>query len=221
MKTAIITAAGLCVAAGTAVADATWVPGSSYVEAWAYDGGNNGAKFNYFDAFGNYTVSDFGGDGSATTTLDWDANGAHSDFSAIAGSGSGGTEQYLARTYLRFTAVTGGDFDVDIEFNWQGSGEDSGGIQTALEIYDSTGFNYTAYDTIYSSGTVSTTYTGTLVAGRDYQMYMYAIVAGTDVTGVGSGSADVTLTSIPLPTASALAGLGLLGLGVRRRRGSL
>lgn len=32
---------------------------------------------------------------------------------------------------------------------------------------------------------------------------------------------DFTLQIIPLPSASALAGLGLLGLGVRRRRGSL
>lgn len=43
--------------------------------------------------------------------------------------------------------------------------------------------------------------------------------AGGD--NVGAILDDVLLTVIPLPSASALAGLGLLGLGVRRRRGSL
>ena len=38
---------------------------------------------------------------------------------------------------------------------------------------------------------------------------------------IGALLDDVVITAVPLPTASALAGLGLVGMGVRRRRGSL
>jgi hypothetical protein len=218
----------LCVSAGSAFAGPTWTPdnnvwgSNSYVYTDVWDGSNYDADYVDFNAFGNYATTSSVSGGSTTNALDWNANAAHSEFTASGIVGGGRAEGRFAYTYLSFLAGDGGNYDVSIAFDWQGSGQT--GIEIYFEWVDIDGNSDTAYNNV-ASGPVSLSYTGTLVAGRYYYMaywvYVYNYDLVGDIIGDGTGSGDVTLNAVPLPTASALTGFGLLCLGVRRRRVSL
>ncbi|QKK08729.1 MAG: hypothetical protein HND58_11545 [Planctomycetota bacterium] len=223
MRTQCVAFAVVAVGGAAAVAGPTWVPngsfGSSSLESYVQNASGTGTDRVNLNAFGSYAASESIGDGSTSSTLDWNARGAFSVFDASAGGATGGRESYRGTTTLRFSALTGGEYTVNVDFDWQGSGADT--VQAYLEISDDHGFFYTDTDMIFAAGTVSTSFTGTLVAGRRYIMTLSGMASGIGLVGDGSGGADVVLSVVPLPSAAALAGLGLLGLGVRRRRGGL
>ena len=212
--------------ASVALAGPTWTPdhsfgrGQSYVQAYANDGGDSAYDTDPTTTFGTRSaMASFGGN-SATGTLDWNANAAFSVFTASADSSHGGSETYLAHTYLTFVANDGGDFDVNIAFDWQGSGQSA--IEAYFDIYDHDADVHSGATNTVAFGPVSTSYSGTLVAGHRYVAQFFVKVYGDgNIVGDGDGTGEMTLNIVPLPTTSALAGLGLLGLGVRRRRVSL
>lgn len=217
MKPSILTTIALFIAVGTAGAEPTWAPddwlGESSIDASASDASGYDYQFDIFNAFGSYSSQALTADGSSTTTLDWDASGAHSQFAMDANRGL-----YEGVTFIVFTALADVDFQMDLQFDVQGSGE--GYVEVLMAIQERDGAYHEFHDYRFTPGSVSTSYAGTLVAGQQYWIGMLAHVSG-NIVGTGTGSGDVTLSVIPLPTASALAGLGLLGLGVRRRRISL
>lgn len=225
MKTAAVMAlAALAGGASVTVAGPTWTPdntyGDSYVDARAVAGTGNGHDRASFNAFGIHTASTSIDNGSTTNTFDWNANGASNLYTISASSIHARSQSYTALTVLIFVADTGGEFNVNLAFDWQGTGQDT--ITTFFRLFDYETFAYDEASDTVESGSVSTSYTGTLVAGRRYQAYYSAYVHGSgELSGNGSGTTDITLSTIPLPTASAMAALGLLGLGVRRRRVSL
>ncbi|QKK08728.1 MAG: hypothetical protein HND58_11540 [Planctomycetota bacterium] len=217
MRTGIITTTALCVAAGTVAAGPTWVPDDWYSPGYGSDVSSSAGsdyQFDNFNAFGIYFARARDSDGSSRTMLDWNASGAHSEFDVVANS-AGYNEGV---TFISFTAVTGGEFEMSLHFEFQGSG--AGYMEVLMAIQERDGAYHEFNDYRDSPGSVSTSYSGTLVAGKQYWVGMLVQAIGGFV-GTGAGSGDMTLSVVPLPSASALAGLGLLGLGVRRRRGSL
>ncbi|QKK09443.1 MAG: hypothetical protein HND58_15595 [Planctomycetota bacterium] len=197
MKMSSVVMAAMAVGATVAAAGPTWTPdnsvfGNSNIIAAAYDGFVYDQKDAFFNAFGDYTRTANVGGGSSAQSLRWSPDAAESDF-AVSVNGNGvGYEYYHGRTYLNFVAVEGGEYEVNLSFDWQGSGQDS--VVVHFRWFDGDSRQSETVRREVPSGRASLTYTGTLVAGHHYEFYYYAEVAGSGgLSGSGTGSGDITL----------------------------